>query len=143
MALPATGYAPLFAGQNDVFVQDVAIQLCREDGPANEQFVELKRRLVKDPTKRSIASLEELRRTVQVLLRSLAKRPRYLLFIDQDLEAEGEMSVDQLWGLVRGAVEDKQRGLDGLRLIRLRGGVDEVAGEYGIALHISKVKNRR
>ena len=78
-----------------------------------------------------------------MLLQSLAKRPRYLLFIDQDLEAEGEEAVDHLWGLVRGAVEDKQRGLDGLRLIRLRGGVDEVAGEYGIALHISKVKNRR
>jgi len=148
LALPATGYAPLFAGQNDVFVQDVAIQLCRDDGPANEKFVELKRRFVKDSAKRErdTASLEELRRTVQVLLRRLhdgVPRPRYFLFIDQDLKAEGEKSVDHLWGLVRGAVEDKERGLDGLRLIRLRGGVDDVASEYDIALHISDVKNRR
>jgi hypothetical protein len=148
VALPATGYAPLFTGQNEVFVQDVAIQLCREDGPANEKFVELKRRFVKDATRRErdTASLEELRRTVQVLLRRLhdgVPRPRYFLFIDQDLKAEGEKSVDHLWGLVRGAVEDKDRGLDGLRLIRLSGGVGDVAGEYDIALHIRAVKDRR
>jgi nucleoside phosphorylase len=137
MALPATTYAPLFNDKNDVFVHNVVLQLCREDGRANEQFVELRQRLVKDPT--------TLRRLVQVLLQSLhdSRRPRYILFNDQDLKAEVEKSIDDLWGLVRGAIEHKDRGLDGLRLIRLRGDDDAVEDEYKIALHIRAVKDRR
>lgn len=130
-------YAPLFASHNDVFVHDIVLELCREKGDVSHEFANLKRRLEHNP--------EDLRRLVEVLLGELhdGARPRYLLFIDVDLKQENERSVDELWGLVRSAVEDQERGLAGLRLIRLQGGGDEVASEYKIALRIQRVANRR
>lgn len=136
VVIPPTSYAPLFASHNEVFVQDVVVGLCHEKGDVSDEFVKLKSRF-------GGRSPEELRRTVQMLLRKLHDhaRPRYLLFIDEDLKHETERSVDELWGLVRGAVEHPERGLAGLRLIRLKGGIDEVESEYEIAVMIRAVVN--
>ncbi len=137
VVIPPTSYAPLFASHNEVFVHDVVLGLCHEKGDVSDEFVKLKHRFERNP--------EDLRKTVEVLLRELhdSARPRYLLFIDEDLAHDTERSLDELWGLVRGAVEHPERGVAGLRLIRLQGGPDQVASEFTIALKIKAVAKGR
>ncbi len=136
VALPSAAYVPLFSEQHQVFAQAVAVALARQDGPASDRLAAIGKRFT-NPEEIRIAV-----RDVLVLLQKRHKWARYLLFIDEDLRSTHQRSLDKLWGLTCGALSGPH-GLAGLRLIRLRGGPEQLAHEYGIVLHLTEVLARR
>lgn len=92
------------------------------------------------------ANPDELRVTVNQRLKYAAGKkgserlPHYLLLIDAELNKDTNKDIDQLWSVAGEAFGKK---LPSLRLVRLKGGVDELENEVDVAEPLRIVRNRQ
>ena len=113
------------------------MHLCREQEPLMKTFAGLKNRFPKP---------RELAVAVEVRLKNLARKnapnrlPHYLLFIDEDLRHDTSTNLDSVWAI---ACQTFGSVLPSLRLVRLKGGPNELANEAEIYEQIQSVLERR